>query len=54
MVLKSRRDWNKVVKRKASIEKASYEPKMEMRAGLKKAYECTSGNKSKIEQAAGF
>jgi len=53
-----RRDWDKVVKRRASIEKArkilGYEPRIDIRTGLKKVYEWISGNKSKIEQVAGF
>jgi nucleoside-diphosphate-sugar epimerase len=46
------------VKRRASIEKArkilGYEPRIDIRTGLKKVYEWISGNKSKIEQVAGF
>jgi nucleoside-diphosphate-sugar epimerase len=58
IVFRPRRDWDQVVKRRASIEKArkilGYEPRIDIRTGLKKVYEWISGNKSKIEQVAGF
>jgi nucleoside-diphosphate-sugar epimerase len=58
VVFRPRRDWDKVVKRMASIEKArkilGYEPKTNMKTGLKKTYEWILGNKSKIEHVARF
>jgi nucleoside-diphosphate-sugar epimerase len=54
IVFKSRRDWDNVVKRRASIEKArrilEYEPKTEIKTGLKKTYEWIAENKDKIEE----
>lgn len=58
IVFRRRRDWDKVVKRRASIEKAGkvlgYEPKTVMKTGLKKTYEWISKNKNRIEQVARF
>jgi nucleoside-diphosphate-sugar epimerase len=58
IVFGPRRDWDQVVKRRASIGKArkilGYEPRTDIKTGLKKTYEWISGNKSKIEQVAGF
>lgn len=58
IIFRPRRDWDKVVKRRASIEKASkilgYEPRIDIRTGLKKVYEWILENKSKIEQVTGF
>ena len=46
------------MKRRASIEKArkilGYEPKTEMKTGLKKTHEWILGNKEKIEACAKF
>jgi UDP-glucose 4-epimerase len=43
IVFKSRRDWDKAIRRRASIEKAKrilgYEPKTEMKTGLRRVYE---------------
>lgn len=56
IVLKPRRDWDKVVKRRASIEKArkilGYEPKTNIKTGLKKTYEWIVENKNKIEASS--
>jgi len=56
IVFKSRRDWDKVVKRRASIEKArkilEYKPKTEIRTGLKRTYEWILENQDKIGQVA--
>ena len=53
-----RRGWDQVVKRRASIEKArrilGYEPKTEMKIGLKKTYEWIVNNKDKIEVSVKF
>ena len=58
MVFSSRRDWDKVVKRRASIEKArkilGYEPKTEMKAGLKKTYKWIVENRHSIEASCTF
>jgi len=58
IVFKPRRDWDKVVKRRASIDKArkllGYEPKTDIKTGLKKTYEWIVGNKDKIEVSVGF
>jgi len=53
IVFESRRDWDNVVKRRASIEKArrilGYEPKTEMKTGLRKTYEWLKENRENIE-----
>jgi len=58
IVFGPRRDWDKVVKRRASIEKASkilgYEPKVDIRTGLKRTYEWVLENKERIERVAKF
>jgi UDP-glucose 4-epimerase len=52
------RDWDKVMKRRASIEKArrvlGYEPEVDMRTGLKNTYAWVLQNKDDIELAAKF
>jgi nucleoside-diphosphate-sugar epimerase len=58
IVSKPRRDWDKVVKRRASIEKArkilGYEPKTDIKTGLQMTYKWISENKNRIEAAATF
>jgi len=58
MVFRRRRDRDKVVKRRASIEKArkilGYEPKVNIRTGLKRTYGWVLENKERIEQVAKF
>jgi len=58
IVFKLRRDWDKAVKRRASIEKArkilGYEPKTEMKAGLKKTYEWIKENLESIRACTKF
>jgi nucleoside-diphosphate-sugar epimerase len=58
IVFKPRRDWDKVVKRRASIEKAmktlGYKPKTDIKTGLKKTYEWILKSKVQIEQVARF
>jgi len=53
IVLKLRRDWDQVVKRRASIEKArkilGYEPKTKIKDGLQQTYKWILENKDKIE-----
>ena len=54
IVFKPRRDWDKVVKRRASIEKArrllGYKPKTGMKTGLNKTYEWVRENQERIER----
>jgi len=58
IIFKSRRDWDKVVERRASIEKArkilEYKPKTDIRTGLKRTYEWVLENQEKIGQVAKF
>jgi UDP-glucose 4-epimerase len=53
-----RRDWDKIVRRRASIAKArhvlGYEPGMAMRDGIKKVHEWIMANRDKIERDARF
>lgn len=53
VVLRPRRDWDKVVKRRASIEKArkilGYEPKTDIKTGLRKTIEWFQENWESIE-----
>ena len=53
VVFKPRRDWDKAIRRRASIEKArrilGYEPKTDIKVGLRRVYEWISENKDKIE-----
>jgi len=53
VVFESRRDWDNVVKRRASIEKArrilGYEPKTDIKAGLRKTYKWLKENRENIE-----
>jgi nucleoside-diphosphate-sugar epimerase len=58
IVFKPRRDWDKVIRRRASIEKArkilGYEPKTDMKTGLRKVYEWIKENKERIERVTKF
>jgi len=58
VVFKSRRDWDKVIRRRASIEKArkmlNYEPRTDIRTGLKKTYEWIVKNREKLEACVNF
>ena len=58
IVFGPRRDWDQVVKRRASIEKArkilGYEPGTDIRAGLKATYEWILENRDLIGQSAKF
>jgi len=53
-----RRDWDRITRRRASIEKArrilSYEPKMAMKDGIQKVYDWLLENKDRIEISARF
>ena len=57
-VLRPKRDWDKVVKRRASIKKAKkilgYNPKTDMKAGLNKTFEWFEENREKIAASARF
>jgi UDP-glucose 4-epimerase len=54
----ARRDWDKITRRRASIDKArkilGYEPKMKVKNGIKKVYEWMVQNQTKIEKCARF
>jgi nucleoside-diphosphate-sugar epimerase len=58
VVYRPRRDWDQVVKRRASIEKAGkilgYEPRTAIRTGLKKTFEWILENKDMIGQVPAF
>lgn len=58
IIFKPRRDWDKVIRRRASIEKArrtlGYEPKIDMKTGLRKVYEWFKENWENIEKSARF
>jgi len=53
-----RRTWDKIIRRRASIEKAKkilgYEPKTEIKEGIKKTIDWFIENRSKIETSARF
>jgi len=54
LVLKPRRDWDQVVKRRASIQKArkilGYEPKTDIKSGLRRTYKWILENKDRIAE----
>jgi len=58
IVFKPRRDWDKAIRRRASIEKArrilGYEPKTDMKTGLRKVYEWIKENRDKVEACVKF
>jgi nucleoside-diphosphate-sugar epimerase len=58
IIYKQRRDWDKAIRRRASIEKArrilKYEPQTEMKTGLKKVYEWLKENWMNIASVARF
>ncbi|MEM4169415.1 MAG: NAD-dependent epimerase/dehydratase family protein, partial [Thermoproteota archaeon] len=58
VVFKPRRDWDKVVRRRASIGKArkilGYEPKVDIRTGLRRTYDWILESKSRIVEVAKF
>jgi nucleoside-diphosphate-sugar epimerase len=51
----SRREWDQAVRRRASIDKArrilGYEPKVDIRTGLRRTFEWILGNQDRIQQA---
>lgn len=54
----ARRDWDKITRRRASIDKArkvlGYEPKTRIKDGIKKVYDWIMENRDKIEACARF
>jgi len=54
----AQRDWDKITKRRASIEKAKkvlgYEPKVTMKDGVKRVYDWIMENRERIETSARF
>ena len=54
----ARRDWDKISRRRASIQKAhnvlGYEPRMKIRDGIKEAYDWIVENRERIEACARF
>ncbi len=57
-LFKPRRDWDLIIRRRASIEKArkvlGYNPKTDVRAGVPRVYEWIKANQDKIEACARF
>jgi len=58
MLFRPRRDWDLIVRRRASIEKArrilGYSPKMQAKDGIATVYNWIKANQDKIEQSARF
>jgi len=58
IIFKPRRDWDKVVRRRASIGKArrilEYAPKTDIKVGLKRVYEWFKKNWDNIERSVKF
>jgi UDP-glucose 4-epimerase len=56
--LVARRDWDKITKRRASIQKANkvlgYQPKVKIKDGIKKVHEWVTANHDRIEECARF
>lgn len=54
----ARRDWDRIIRRRASIEKAKrvlgYEPKTSIKDGIKRTYDWILENRQKIEEGARF
>lgn len=54
----ARRDWDKITRRRASIEKArkvlGYEPEMKIKDGIKRTYDWIVENRDKIEDSVRF
>jgi len=54
----ARRDWDKIVRRRASIEKASrvlgYKPTMKIKDGIQRVYDWFMDNEERIESSARF
>jgi len=58
IIFRPKRDWDQVVRRRASIEKArkilGYAPRTEMKTGLKRVYEWILGNRERIAESVVF
>ena len=58
IVFKPRRDWDKAIRRRASIEKArkilGYQPKTEMKDGLRRVYKWFKENRENIKKSVKF
>ena len=58
IIFKPRRDWDKAVRRRASIEKAKkilgYEPKTDIKTGLERTYKWILKNKDRIKHSVKF
>ena len=58
IIFKPRRDWDKAVRRRASIEKAGkilgYEPKTDIKTGLERTYKWILENKDRIKHSVKF
>jgi len=58
IIFKPRRDWDKAVRRRASIEKAKkilgYEPKTDIKTGLERTYKWILENKDRIKHSVKF
>jgi len=56
--LVARRDWDKIIRRRASIEKAGrvlgYQPSMKIKDGIKRVYDWIVENQGEIERCARF
>ena len=54
----SRRDWDKITRRRASIEKArkvlGYQPETKMKEGIQRTYDWIVENRDKVESSASF
>jgi len=54
----ARRDWDKITRRRASIEKArkvlGYEPKIAIKEGIKRAFDWIKENHNRIETKLRF
>lgn len=54
----ARREWDKITRRRAPIEKArkvlGYEPQVKMKEGIKRTYDWITKNLEKIEVSATF
>jgi nucleoside-diphosphate-sugar epimerase len=57
-LFKPRRDWDKAIRRRASIEKAGrilgYEPKTDMKIGLRRVYDWFRENWENISKSVKF
>jgi len=58
IIFKPRRDWDKAIRRRASIEKAKkilgYQPKTDIKTGLERTYEWILKNKDRIKHSVKF